>query len=106
MPLILGQRFASEYLTLKDDVTGAQIIALTTSRHSNSKYYQTHPSWTPDSKHLLVARMGGGGIAVIDVENRRHVGSVFGMKPTPRHLLLLKQPCVQGHRANTGKCTT
>ncbi|MGK0238267.1 MAG: oligogalacturonide lyase [Candidatus Pelagisphaera sp.] len=50
---ILGQRFDSEYLTLKDDVTGAQIIALTTSRHSNSKYYQTHPSWTPDGKHIV-----------------------------------------------------
>ena len=50
---ILGQRFDSEYLTLKDEVTGAQIVALTTSRHSNSKYYQTHPSWTPDGNHII-----------------------------------------------------
>ena len=44
--------------------------------------------FTRDSRHLLVARMGGGGIAVLDVKAKRHVGSVFGMKPTPRHLVL------------------
>lgn len=49
----LGQRFASEHLSLKDEVTGAPIIALTTSRHSNSKFYQTHPQWTPDGKHII-----------------------------------------------------
>jgi DNA-binding beta-propeller fold protein YncE len=42
----------------------------------------------PDSRTLLVARMGGGGIAVLDVEALRTIGSVQGMKPTPRHLLL------------------
>jgi oligogalacturonide lyase len=65
---ILGQRFASEHLTLKDEVTGAQIIALTTSRHNNSKFYQTHPSWTPDGRHIIfrssrgksVSQRGGG----------------------------------------------
>ncbi|MDH4120992.1 MAG: beta-propeller fold lactonase family protein [Deltaproteobacteria bacterium] len=41
--------------------------------------------FTPDSGHLLVARMGGGGIAVINVEKGTYLGSVDGMKPTPRH---------------------
>jgi DNA-binding beta-propeller fold protein YncE len=44
--------------------------------------------FTPDSRYLLVARMGGGGIAVIDVRRRRYVDTVFGMRPTPRHLEL------------------
>ena len=44
--------------------------------------------FSTDSRRLLVARMGGGGIAVLDVPGRRHVGSVFGMRPTPRHLVL------------------
>jgi DNA-binding beta-propeller fold protein YncE len=44
--------------------------------------------FTADSRTLLVGRMGGGGIAVLDVALRKHVGSVAGMKPTPRHLLL------------------
>ncbi|MDH4224435.1 MAG: beta-propeller fold lactonase family protein [Deltaproteobacteria bacterium] len=44
--------------------------------------------FTADSRHLLVARMGGGGIAVLDVEGRKLVATVFGMPPTPRHLVL------------------
>ena len=44
--------------------------------------------FTPDSKTLLVARMGGGGIAGFDVATRRYLGTVDGMKPTPRHLAL------------------
>lgn len=44
--------------------------------------------FTADSRYLLVARMGGGGIAVIDVAKRKYLGTVFGMRPTPRHLVL------------------
>jgi len=44
--------------------------------------------FTPDSRTLLVARMGGGGIAVLDVAAMKHIGSVQGQKPTPRHLVL------------------
>ncbi len=44
--------------------------------------------FTRDGRYLLVGRMGGGGIAVLDVAARRHVGTVKGMKPTPRHLVL------------------
>lgn len=44
--------------------------------------------FTRDGKYLLVARMGGGGIAVIDMETQRYIGTVFGMRPTPRHLEL------------------
>lgn len=50
---ILGQRFASGHLTLVDPVTNVPYIALSTSKHSNSKYYQTHPSWTPDGKYII-----------------------------------------------------
>ncbi|MDH3972782.1 MAG: beta-propeller fold lactonase family protein [Deltaproteobacteria bacterium] len=44
--------------------------------------------FTPDSKYLLVGRMKGGGIAVIDMEKLQYMGTVFGMKPTPRHMVL------------------
>ena len=44
--------------------------------------------FTPDGKYLLVARMGGGGIAVIDVLAQRYLGTVRGMRQTPRHLEL------------------
>ena len=41
-----------------------------------------------DSRYLLVARMGGGGIAVIDTQHQRYIGTVRGMRQTPRHLVL------------------
>ncbi|MGW8248457.1 MAG: tetratricopeptide repeat protein [Acidiferrobacterales bacterium] len=44
--------------------------------------------FTADSQYLLVARMGGGGIAIIDVPRRKYLGTVYGMRPTPRHLVL------------------
>ena len=44
--------------------------------------------FTRDSRHLLVARMGGGGIAVLELKAKRHVRTLFGMRPTPRHLVL------------------
>ena len=44
--------------------------------------------FTADSRYLLVARMGGGGIAIVDVAKRKYLGTVFGMRPTPRHLVL------------------
>ncbi|WP_244901871.1 oligogalacturonate lyase family protein [Croceivirga radicis] len=48
-----GQTFASESFTYKDKVTGKTIIALTTSKHHNSKMYQTHPQWTADGKYII-----------------------------------------------------
>jgi len=47
-------------------------------------------AFTSDGKYLFVGRMRGGGIAVIDVMTQSYIGTVFGMKPTPRHLTLSK----------------
>ncbi|MBI4669357.1 MAG: beta-propeller fold lactonase family protein [Elusimicrobia bacterium] len=44
--------------------------------------------FSADGKYLLVGRLSGGGIAVIDAEERRYLGTAWGMKPTPRHLVL------------------
>lgn len=44
--------------------------------------------FTADGKWLLVAKMAGGGIAVIDVDAGKYVGTMYGMRPTPRHLVL------------------
>lgn len=44
--------------------------------------------FTSDNRYLLVARMGGGGIAVLDILTKRYLGTVFGMPSTPRHLVL------------------
>jgi DNA-binding beta-propeller fold protein YncE len=42
--------------------------------------------FSPDSKYLLVARMGGGGIAVFDMTSMKYIRSVFGMQSNIRHL--------------------
>lgn len=46
--------------------------------------------FTPDDKYLLVGRMGGGGIAVVDVDNNQYLGTIYNVPPTPRHLVLSK----------------
>ena len=45
-------------------------------------------TFTRDGAHLLVGRMGGGGISVLNTQTGRHVGVVGGSKPSPRHLVL------------------
>ena len=44
--------------------------------------------FTPDSHYLLVARMGGGGIAVFDMKEMKYIATVWGMKTNVRHLLI------------------
>jgi len=44
--------------------------------------------FTPDSKYLLVCRMGGGGIAVFDMDQMKYLGTVFGMKSNLRHIVI------------------
>lgn len=50
---IFGQRFFSENVTYKDEVTGVTVNALTTSRRKSSTMYQTHPQWTADGKYII-----------------------------------------------------
>lgn len=58
------------------------------NRDSACGYCLRGAVFTPDSRYLLVGRMKGGGIAVIDMEKLQYVGTVYGMKPTPRHMVL------------------
>jgi YVTN family beta-propeller protein len=44
--------------------------------------------FTPDSRYLLVARMGGGGIAGFDLANHTYLGTLTNVKSTPRHLVI------------------
>ncbi|MBC9811510.1 peptidoglycan-binding protein [Crocinitomicaceae bacterium CZZ-1] len=46
-------------------------------------------TFTPDSKYLLIGRMGGnGGLAIFRMSNFSKVGSVAGLKPNIRHILV------------------
>ena len=44
--------------------------------------------FTPDSKYLLVGRMGGSGIALFDMHKMEYLGTVFGMKSNLRHIVI------------------
>lgn len=46
--------------------------------------------FTQDGRHLIVARMGGGGLAGFEVATGRYLGSIRAVAPTPRHLVLSK----------------
>jgi len=47
--------------------------------------------FTPDSKKLLVAKMGGNGIAIIDVDKKEMVGTITGSYLNLRHLIINKE---------------
>lgn len=44
--------------------------------------------FSPDSRFLFVARMGGGGIAGFDLTQNRYLGTITNVRSTPRHLLV------------------
>lgn len=45
--------------------------------------------FTPDDRYLLVGCMGGsGGIAVIDLQQKKYLGRLTGMMPNVRHLII------------------
>ena len=44
--------------------------------------------FTPDNKKILIAKMGGNGIAVIDVDSRKYVKTITGSYLNLRHLVL------------------
>lgn len=59
------------------------------NRDVNSGYCLRGTVFTPDDKYLLVGCMGGaGGIAVIDVQARKYLGRMLGMRGNVRHLVI------------------
>ncbi|GGF46849.1 TolB family protein [Echinicola rosea] len=83
-----GQRFPAESFTYEDEITGKKVIALTTSRHHNSKIYQTHPQWTPDGKHIVFRsdRSGKGLAYAISMENHEIIQIASGEDGSSFHL--------------------
>lgn len=57
--------------------------------------------FTPDSKYIFIGKMGGNGIAVLDVVHRKYIGTVTGMKTNMRHLVI-KNSVVYISINNTG----
>jgi Lactonase, 7-bladed beta-propeller len=59
-------------------------------RDSNCGWCLRGTVFTDDDKYLLIGKMGGGGIAVVDVVNKKYIGTIRQVPPTPRHLVLSK----------------
>lgn len=59
------------------------------NRDSNSGNALRGTVFTPDGRYLLVGCMGGnGGIAVIDIQQRKYLGKLYGMMSNMRHLVI------------------
>ncbi len=59
-----------------------------TDRDSTCGFCLRGTVFSPDSRFLIVARMGGGGIAAFDLANQKYLGTLLNVKSTPRHLLI------------------
>lgn len=44
--------------------------------------------FTPDGKYILIAKMGSSGIAVIETNGFKYVGTITGMKANLRHIVI------------------
>jgi oligogalacturonide lyase len=62
----IGDRFPSERKIVRDAVTGARLVFLTSTPAGDSKIYPTHPQWTADGKWLIFRsnRVAGQAFAV------------------------------------------
>ncbi len=60
--------------------------SLTGNRDAQCGFCLRGTTFTPDSKHLLVARMGDNGIAGFDVATGKYLGTLLGTHESPRHL--------------------
>jgi DNA-binding beta-propeller fold protein YncE len=75
------ERLVVEYVLSQEGLTGE-------NRDSACGFCLRGTVFTPDSAVLLVARMGNGGIAGFEAATGRYLGTVEGMQPTPRHLVI------------------
>lgn len=43
---------------------------------------------TPDNKYVIVGKMGGGGLAIINLQTKKYIGTLYNVPLTPRHLVI------------------
>ena len=64
-------------------------LDVSVDRDNGSGYALRGTVFTPDNRYLLVGCMGGGGgIAVIDIEQQKYLGRILGMEANVRHLVI------------------
>lgn len=60
----------------------------TIDRDNNCGHCLRGTVFTPDNKYVLIGKMGSNSVAVVDIENRKYLKSVAGMKTNMRHLII------------------
>lgn len=65
-------------------------LAMGGNRDSNCGFCLRGAVFSTDDRTLLVARMGGGGIAGFDVASGKYLGTISNVPSTPRHLVLTR----------------
>lgn len=58
------------------------------NRDNNCGFCLRGTVYTPDGQTVLVARMGGGGVAGFDAATGRYLGTVTDIVPNPRHMVV------------------
>lgn len=64
------------------------VEGITGNRDSNCGFCLRGTVFTPDGGTVLVARMGGGGLAGFEVATGRYLGTLLDFVPNPRHLAI------------------
>lgn len=60
-------------------------------RDKNCGYCLRGTVITPDNKYAIIGRMGGGGLAVINLQTKSYIGTLWNVPLTPRHLVISSQ---------------
>lgn len=76
----------TDLLTVERQVSQAD--KANTDRDATCGYCLRGTVFSPDSRYLFVARMGGGGLAAFDMTKKTYMGTATGIQPTPRHLVI------------------
>lgn len=63
-------------------------FSVNTDRDSNCGNCLRGTVFTPDNSKLLIAKMGGNGIAVVDVAQKKYIGTITGSQLNLRHLII------------------
>lgn len=58
------------------------------NRDENCGFCLRGTVFTPDSSYLFIGKMGGDGIAVIDLKKQNYTGTIQGMKNNIRHIII------------------
>lgn len=79
-----------EKINYTEIIIGSKFKSISGDRDKNCGFCLRGSVFFNNDKYLLVGKMGGGGIAIIDIDNKEYLGDIIYTPLTPRHLTLSK----------------